>query len=213
MSGAELSDSRNLSIRTGFLSIAALLLAIGGQCFPSTASAGYNEWHQVAGGGSSPNHASIQSVLSWQAANAPAILGNPCIFQGAVLGGIVPLGNNTYRAYTWTLIDGYYPFDDCVDPNDTWIGWQWDFGNNCADAGETLHSSQEYCDAPESSTSTPNPCALGNPCNPATRGKYQTFVDYEGPGIRFARTWRSRAASEVQFGGFGSETDGKARSS
>lgn len=42
---------------------------------------------------------------------------------------------------------------------------------------------------------------VGNPCIPATASKVQTFVDYEGGGLRFVRTWRSRMPSTVQWGG------------
>lgn len=47
----------------------------------------------------------------------------------------------------------------------------------------------------------------GNPCNPATEGKTQTFVDYEAPGIRFVRTWRSKVAPKYAYGGAASRLE------
>ncbi|HZF30367.1 MAG TPA: RHS repeat-associated core domain-containing protein [Gammaproteobacteria bacterium] len=48
---------------------------------------------------------------------------------------------------------------------------------------------------------TANPECVGNPCSPATGGKIQTFDDYEAPGIRFSRAWRSKVAPRVAYSG------------
>jgi RHS repeat-associated protein len=47
----------------------------------------------------------------------------------------------------------------------------------------------------------PNEECLGNPCSPATGRKMQTFVDYEAPGLRFVRTWRSEVAPPTAYAG------------
>ena len=48
----------------------------------------------------------------------------------------------------------------------------------------------------------PNQCTIGNPCDPATGSKIESYIDYEAPGMLFKRTWRSRIAPIVAFSGW-----------
>jgi RHS repeat-associated protein len=49
---------------------------------------------------------------------------------------------------------------------------------------------------------------LGNPVSAANKCKVETIVDYEAPGIRFARTWRSNVEPYYAFAG-NSRSDGR----
>jgi hypothetical protein len=82
---------------------------------------------------------------------------------------------------------------------------------SCTSVGASFDQDPGACLHEGPFDNPPNECEgrQGNPCSVPTRGKLQTFTDYEAPSIRFRRTWRSKIASEVAYAGQEAEEDGR----
>jgi YD repeat-containing protein len=99
-------------------------------------------------------------------------------------------------------------YADCLGPP-ALLYFATSFTDGCA-AGQVVDLFELGCaDNVGPYEDPPNNVCDGNPCSPATRGKLQTFLDYQAPGVRFSRTWRSRNAPQIAYGGADTAEEGR----
>jgi hypothetical protein len=184
-----------------------LTATLAGGIWAIEAQANINYWHRVSGWGSSCGSAieDVGVLPGCVTAHYQNYIttGDPgCYWVMDHAEGPMPHPTNSgrWQFKVWMELEGTIinpPPSSCSGTSVS----VWEFSNTCSQINAEFDASLGACLDNGLHFDPVNDCELGNPCSPANRNKKEAIVDYEAPGISFSRTWRSKIAPSVAFGG------------